>query len=173
MLKIFNDLEPFFNDNYRRINVREYARIRKISPPSASSRLHEFHKEGLLNKEEERKYMYFYANRDDMVFIRLSRIYWYLQLKKVGLIDYLQKELINPLIILFGSFSKAEIKDDSDIDIAVLTPSEKRINPIHIALWENQLKHKIHIFNLPVPKYGKNKELINNISNGFIISGNW
>ena len=173
MLRIFNDLEPFFHDNYRRINVREYARIIKISPPSASSRLHKFHKDGLLNKEEERKYIYFYANRSDMVFVTLSRIYWYLQLKKIGLIDYLQKGLINPLIILFGSFSKAEIKKDSDIDIAIFTLSEKRINPIHIALWENQLKHKIHILNLPVPKYRKNKELINNISNGFILSGSW
>ncbi len=31
MLKIINNLKPFIEDNYRRISVREYARIQKIS----------------------------------------------------------------------------------------------------------------------------------------------
>ena len=177
MLEIFNILEPFFRDNYRRINVREYARIMNISPPSASSLLHNLHKESILNKENERRYIYFYSNREDAVFIALSRIYWSIQIKRTGLIDYLQKGLVNPLIILFGSFSKAEIKEDSDVDIAVLTISEKRINPINTAFLEAKLKHKIHIFNLPNSfrsnKDAKNKELISNIINGHILSGAW
>jgi len=65
MLKIFNDLEPFFRDNYQRINVREYARIRKMSPPSASALLSNLEKEGLLNVEKEKNYIYYHANRED------------------------------------------------------------------------------------------------------------
>ena len=53
MLTIFNNLKPFFEDNYRRISVREYARIIKISPPSASKLLNNLEKEGLLTKEKK------------------------------------------------------------------------------------------------------------------------
>ena len=54
MLKIIYILKPFFEDNYRRINVREYARLQKISPPTASKILEQMHKEKLLKKETER-----------------------------------------------------------------------------------------------------------------------
>lgn len=55
MLKIFNNLEPFFENNYKRINVREYARLKKISPPTASKLLSELQKEDLLEREDEKK----------------------------------------------------------------------------------------------------------------------
>src|SRR3989338_3948731 len=102
MLEIFNSLEPFFKENYRRINVREYARIQKISPPSASKYLEEFHKEVLLEKEEEFNYIFYKANKKNPLFISLSQMYWCQQFKKVGLLPHLEQELINPVIILFG-----------------------------------------------------------------------
>ena len=48
MLNIINNLKPFIEDSYRRINVREYSRLMKISPPTASKTLFELSKEGLL-----------------------------------------------------------------------------------------------------------------------------
>ena len=170
MLKVFNDLEPFFQDNYRRINVREYARLSKISPPSASKVLSQLHKEALLNREKDRNYIYFSANKESPAFIILSRAYWLFRLKKIGFVDYVEKNYINPVVILFGSFSKAEIKHDSDIDIAIFTPSKTKINP---EAFEKRLKHKIQIFIFRNKEEVKNKELLNNILNGFIIAGNW
>ena len=81
MLKIFNDLVQFFEDNYRRINVREYARIQHISPPTASKLLDEFYKDGLLKKEEEKNYILYFANKENRIFIDLQRIYWHLKIK--------------------------------------------------------------------------------------------
>ena len=52
MLKIINDLRPFFEDCYRRVNVREYAKIMHISPPTASKILDSYHHENLLCKEK-------------------------------------------------------------------------------------------------------------------------
>ena len=128
MLKNFNGLDPFFTNNYRRINIREYARIKKISPPSASNLLNNLEKEGLLVKEIEKNYIYYSANKNNKIFIELSRIYWLIVFKKIGFIDYLERELITPLTILFGSFSKAEIEDNSDIDLAIFTISNKNID---------------------------------------------
>ena len=146
MLKIFNDLETFFQNNYKRINVREYARIRKISPPSASTLLNNLKDENLLKREDERIYNYFMANRSNKIFIDFLRAYWSIKLKV--LIEYLDNELLNPLIILFGSFSKAEIKNDSDIDLAIFTASKKTID---IKNFEKKIGRKIQIFRFKEP----------------------
>lgn len=74
MLKIFNDLEPFFRDCDRKISVREYARLRNVSPPSASTLLENLHKEGLLKKEKFRNYIFYYAD-DGALFKALYSAY--------------------------------------------------------------------------------------------------
>jgi len=168
MLKILNNLIPFFKDNYRRINVREYARITGISPPSASKLLNNYKKEGLLKKEKEKNYIYYTANKESKIFIELSRIYWHTKIKESGLLEHLEKELINPLIILFGSFSKAEITQNSDIDIAIFTKTKKQAN---LEKFEKKLNRKIQAFQFT--EKAKNKELQNNIQNGFILEGSW
>ncbi|MBI4739848.1 nucleotidyltransferase domain-containing protein [Candidatus Woesearchaeota archaeon] len=170
MLKIFNNLVPFFHDNYRRINIREYARLQRISPPSASKLLFQFEKEGLLKKEVDRRYIYFVANRENKVFVDLLRVYWYLTLKKAGLVEHLEREFVQPLIVLFGSLSKAEATQESDIDIAVFSASRKKVD---LVPFERRIKRTIQILTFPRSEDVKNKELLKNIMNGFIISGGW
>ena len=170
MLEIINNLKLFFEDNYRRINVREYARLTGISPPNASKKLSELEKEGLVKKEVERKYFYYSANKSNKVFIELSRIYWYELLTNSGLIEHLIKELVKPKIILFGSLSKAEVRRESDIDLAIFTPSTKELN---LKLFEKKIGRDIQIFMFKNKDDVKSEELINNIRNGFIITGGW
>ena len=114
MLKIINNLGPFFGDCYRRISVREYAKIIKVSPPTASKLLKSYYKEGLLAREKVRNYLFFHTNNKSKQFIDFSRTYWSEKLR--DLLDYLEKKLTSPTIILFGSLAKAEAKNDSDID---------------------------------------------------------
>ena len=154
MLKIINSLMPFFEDNYRRINVREYARLLKISPPTASTLLGGYQKEGILKKEEEKQYFYYFANKESSLFIDLSRIYWKIQLEKAGMMDFFEKELISPVIILFGSLSKAEAKPDSDIDIAVFTSTKKDFN---LKQFEKKLGRAVQLFMFQKMENIKNK----------------
>ena len=170
MLKIFNDLEPFFSDNYRRINVREYARIRKISAPSASSLLLKMSKAGLLKREEEKNFIYYFPNKYNRFFIDLMRMYWWQQLGKSGLFDFLEIELINPLVVLFGSFSKAEVKPDSDMDLAIFTDPGKNIL---LGKFEKKIGRKFQIFIFKDRTDVKNRALLNNILNGYIVLGGW
>ena len=165
MLNIFNSLKPFFEDCYKRINVREYSRLIKISPPTASKMLLKLNTESLLIMEKDRNYLLYYANKNSKTFIDLSRIYW--RLKISNLINFLNKELTNPSIILFGSLSKAEVKDDSDIDICIIEHKKE----INIKEFENSLKRKIQLFFFDSLKDIKNKELANNILNGYILEG--
>ena len=170
MLKIINDLKPFFEENYRRINVREYARLAGISPPTASKLLDEYRKEGVLKKEEERQFFYYFANKENSLFIDLSRIYWKMQLSRIGLIDFFEKEFINPIIILFGSLSKAETKIDSDMDIAIFTATKKEIN---LKQFEKKINRTIQLFLFQKIEDVKNKDLLKNILNGCILKGYW
>lgn len=165
MLNIINNLRPFFEDCYRRINVREYSRLRKISPPTASKILFELNKEGLLLIEKNRNYIFYYANKNNKIFVDLSRIYWNVRL--YNLVDFLNKNLTNPAIVLFGSLSKAETKNDSDIDICIIGYKKD----LNIKNFEDSLKRKIQLFFFSSLESIKNKELANNIINGYILEG--
>ena len=165
MLNIINSLKPFFEDCYRRINVREYSRLRKSSPPTASKILFELNKEGLLLIEKDRNYIFYYANKNNKIFVNLSRIYWNLRLD--NLVDFLNKKLTNPAIILFGSLSKAETKNDSDIDIGIIGHKKE----LDIKNFENNLRRKIQLFFFSSIEDIKNKELATNIINGYVLKG--
>ncbi len=165
MLNIINNLKPFIEDCYRRINVREYSRLMKISPPTASKILFELNKEGLLLIEKDRNYIFYYANKNNKIFIDLSRIYWNSRLG--NLVNFFNKNLINPTIILFGSLSKAETKNDSDIDISIIGHKKE----LDIKNFENNLRRKIQLFFFSSIEDIKNKELANNIINGYILEG--
>jgi len=165
MLKIIDNLKPFFEDCYERINVREYARIMDISPPTASTILHNYHAENILLKQEYKNYILFYANNGSKKFVDLSRIYWDYKLK--GLVDFMEKKLINPTIILFGSLSKAEVNLNSDVDLAVFADKKE----LNIEVFEKKIRKKIQIFWFKSIKDVKNIELANNIINGFVLKG--
>ncbi|HLC78290.1 MAG TPA: nucleotidyltransferase domain-containing protein [Candidatus Nanoarchaeia archaeon] len=165
MLNIINNLRPFIEDCYRRISVREYSRLLKVSPPTASKILFDFNKEGLLSMEKDRNYLFYYASTNNRMFIDLSRIYWRLKLDK--LIDFLIKNLTNPTIILFGSLSKAETKNDSDIDLCIIGHKKE----LNIKIFESQLKRNIQLFFFGSIQDIKNKELANNIVNGYVMEG--
>lgn len=165
MLKIINNLKPFFENCYARISVRQYARLMKITPPTASTLLKSYEKEGLLIREKDRNYIMFCANKENQVFIDLSRIYWRHMFKEM--LDFLSEKLTNPAIILFGSLSKAETKQDSDIDIAIIANE----NEIDLSQFREKLRREIQDFWFKSLKDEKNKELINNIINGYVLLG--
>lgn len=167
MLKIINDLKPFFEDCYRRINIREYARIMKISPPTASNLLAYYNREGLLLKERYRNYVLFYANKESGEFIELSRIYWKCMLKP--LVSFMEENLADPTVVLFGSLSKAEAKPDSDIDLAVL--AHKR--DLNVGVFEKKLKRGIQIFWFKSIGDIKDSRLANSIIEGCMLRGRY
>jgi len=165
MLNIINNLKPFFEDCYRRINVREYSRLMKVSPPTASKILFEMNKEELLKIEKERNYIFYYANKENKDFIDLSRIYWRKKLN--NFINYLYKNLTEPVIILFGSLSKGEVRNDSDIDIIILS-SKKEIN---LKKFEKNFKRNIQVFWFNSISDINDQGLKNNIINGYVLRG--
>ena len=165
MLKIFNDLNLFFEDNYRRIHVREFAKLSNISPPTASKLLEGFVIEGILKKEIDKQHHLYYANKKSELFKSLQQVYWKIKLE--SLIGHIEENTIEATIILFGSANKAEIKKTSDLDIVIITSSKKQIK---ITKFEKELKRTIQIFQFKtiqeIPK-----DLRKNILNGYKLLG--
>lgn len=117
MLDIFNNLKPFFEDTYRETSVREYARMRKISPPTASSLLKALAKESILLQREERNLLLFRADRESSLFKDLAIAYWKNTLQKF--LEPIREKFLFKKMTLFGSIAKAENKIESDVDIFV------------------------------------------------------
>ncbi len=164
MLDIINNLKPFFEDSYTELGVREYSRVKDMSPPTASKLLRNYVSEGILKSRKERNYLLFRINKDSSISRDLSRIYWESKLREV--VDYLGK--FSPsAIILFGSLAKLENKKESDIDIVVLGISNKNLN---LKKFERKLKRELQIF-----QYSSldkiNEELKLNVINGYILGG--
>ena len=165
MLEIINNLEPFFEDCYREISVREYSRLAKITPPTASKLLKKFASQGLLKKREERGFILFQANRENQILRSLSKIYWEEKLK--SLTSYLEKQLRSDAIVLFGSLINLEVNENSDIDIAVFTKFKKEID---LKNFEKSLSKEIQLFVFESLEK-VNKELRVGITNGYILKG--
>lgn len=164
MLKIINDLRPFFENCYARISIRQYARLMKITPPTASALLKFYEKEGLLIKEKDRNYIMFHANKESHVFVELSRLYW--RYKLMEIVSFIAEKMTNPTIILFGSLSKAEVKPDSDIDIAIIGGKDE----IDLSQFRKSLGREIQDFWFETLK-DVDSGLVNNIINGYVLAG--
>lgn len=168
MLDLFNNLSLFFEDAQREFNVREYARLMKITAPTASVMLKDFEKKGLLKSRIDKKYMLFRANNESDLFKDLSSTYWKEKLKSIGLINELNNVFINPLIILFGSLSKIVNTKDSDVDLCIISPVKKEVN---LSSYERKLCRSIQLMIFKSFNEIKNKELRDNIINGIVVSG--
>jgi len=168
MLKIFNNLKPFFENIYAEFGVREYAREIKVSPPTASSILSAFEKNNLLSIQKMRGFNLYRAKTDNSQFVDLLKFYNVSKIKTSGLIDYLNKYYLKPTIVLFGSFAKGENVPESDIDLCII--SEKTSLP-DLKNFEKKLHHQIQIFAVRKLSDLKNPHLIQNIVNGTILQG--
>ncbi len=170
-----NLLKYFIKEPEREFHIRELAKLSKKSPTTISKYLNKFKKEGLLKSEKKLNHLLFKADTENIFFRDLKLLYNIKRLRKSNLIDYLIEEFNHPeAIVLFGSFSKAEDIPRSDIDILIITPQKKEIN---LDKFENKLGHKIQLFlhsNKEIERMKvKNKDLINNWVNGFILYGFW
>ena len=167
MFEKSNNLEIFFDEPNRSFGIREYSRMMKISSSTAKTYLENLEKEGLLKSKREHNLVLFKANDLNEEFISLKIENNLRKIKRTGIIEYLLR--YNPSsIILFGSTSKGTDNKDSDLDIAMIIPTQKEIN---LEEFEKKLKKKIQLFTFTKNNFSKQKELANNILNGRILYG--
>ncbi len=158
--------EYFFLNPSEKLRVRQIERIVKVPLPSVIRYTKELEEESILILSEIANIKTYSANRASKRFLLEKRLFNIKQISKLA--DFLIEELSNPTIVIFGSYSRGEDTEESDIDIYIETPSKKRLN---LERFERLLQRRIHILVYNNLKDIENKELANNILNGIIMNG--
>jgi predicted nucleotidyltransferase len=160
--------EYFFNNPSEKLRVRQIERKLKLPLPSVIRYVSELTKEGILKINNIGEVRFFCANRSSLVFLMQKKLFNLKSIYESGLIEYLQEEYSNPPIILFGSYSKGEDIESSDIDLYIETPSKKGLD---LGKFEKKLNKKIQVFIHKNIDDIPNKLLANNILNGINLNG--
>lgn len=160
--------EYFFINPTAKLRVRQIERLTKTALPSVIRYSKELNKGGILKIDKVAEVLLYSADRSSKQYLLEKKLFNIRQLFDSGLVSFLIEEYHNSPIIVFGSYSKGEDIENSDIDIYVESP--KDIKP-DLSLFEKKLKRNIQIFRHRSLHDIKNNELANNIINGVNLNG--
>ncbi|MEK6933254.1 MAG: nucleotidyltransferase domain-containing protein [Nanoarchaeota archaeon] len=156
----------FFDYPAKGFHLRELVRLTMITMPSMISHIKELVKEELIIKEEKGIYPTYKANIESKKYNIYKVQNLVLRMNDSGLLDYIYDLCVPNAIILFGSASRGEDSEKSDIDLFVQSKEKKT----DLGKYEKIFKRKINLYfesnfnKLP-------NELKNNILNGQIVRG--
>ena len=157
----------FFMNPTKKMRVRQIERELELPLPSVIRYCKELEKEEILKKEAISGVSTYSADRASRKFLIAKRLFNIKSIFESGLPDYMIKEYFNPVMVLFGSYSKGEDTEESDIDLYVETPKKHEFK---LEKFEKALKRKIQVFNYKNIKDLPNPHLRNNIINGMTIN---
>lgn len=165
VLKLILENSPLKEWHFEEI-VREADLTRAV----ANKWLKKYVKEGLLKRiKEKRKFPYFTAGSDNVIYFSRKRLYALEQLHRSGLIPKLLSLQKAKTIILFGSMIKGDWYKDSDIDIFIYGDQ----GSFDKTFYERKLGRSIelHLFENKQDITEVKTGLIKNIVNGYLIKG--
>lgn len=151
------------------LNQRQISKNLDVSQPAVMKALPDLEKDNLIktHQDKESKRWSIELNRDNHKVMQLKRVDNLKQIYESGLADFLEEEFAGAVIILFGSYSRGDDTEKSDIDIAVIGRKDKIIN---LLKYEESLKRTINInFYESWDKIHKN--LKENLCNGIVLAG--
>ncbi len=167
-------LKIIFDDPLKEFHLRLLGRLTKLSTSTVSYIINDLAKKRIVIKEKNNdlRLTIVKANTSSEIYKFKKKFYNLEKIYGSGLIEYINKELSYPTIILFGSWAKAENHKDSDIDLFIIADGKKKLNPEE---YEKKLGAELQIFAHTKKEFQelkmKNKELINNVVNGYVLSG--
>lgn len=163
-------LEIFFDNPSSKHYLADISRNIKIAHTSVKNNLKELVKLKIILEEKEKKgtriFPVYKANFDSNLFKNYKFVNNISSIMDSGLINHIQDKIMPKCIVLFGSYSRGEDFEGSDIDLFVESKEEK----LDLKLFEKKLHRKIELhFKEDFNSYPK--ELKNNIINGIKLKG--
>ena len=140
---IWKVFEIFCDEPLKIHYIKEISK--KINLAHTSVKLHilALESQGFLTKKKGERFFGYLANRDNPNFLFYKKIFNLIKIKESQLIDEIVNSIYPNAIILYGSYSKGEDVEESDIDLFIITKVKKEID---VKKFEAKLKRKIHIF---------------------------
>ena len=164
-------LKQFFEEPNRRFGIRELSRILKINHTTVRQHLNKMAKEGFLSSKNEGLYS-FYQLVINKKTLNLKLYYNLEKIRNSSLVENLERAFDLPTIVLFGSYASAMDDANSDIDICLVSNIEKEFPTDK---YEKILNRKISLHKFTKNSWERakklNPNLINNICNGVVLSG--
>src|SRR3989338_42605 len=167
---IFRTAAIFFTMPSKDHYLMDISRCIGLAHTSAKKNLEDLRKLGIINEHSEKRgkrvYPLYRANPDNKLFKMHKSIHNLSCILESDLICFIEEKLMPKSIVLFGSYSRGEDIEASDIDLFVECKKEE----ISLKIFERKLARKIELhfmenFTLYPP------ELKNNIINGIVLSG--
>jgi len=161
-------LQLFFKRPHYNYHFREICKLTKWSPTKAKLNLDVLLKNKFIVKSREKNLLIFKANNENENFKKYKIIY---NLEKAFEIASIIESKLEDFdaIIFFGSASRGEDSEDSDFDFCIIGSNEKEIDLKKI---EKEIQRKISLYFFKnIKELEKNKELLNNLINGFVVKG--
>ncbi|MBI5398659.1 nucleotidyltransferase domain-containing protein [Candidatus Woesearchaeota archaeon] len=159
-------LQQFFDFPRKAFLIRELSRNIKLSVPSVRLHVKALLAEGLIMNDKTGLYPSFRAVRESLLFKLLKAQNIILRLYQTGVLNAVEKAAYSSCIVLFGSASRGEDTEESDIDLFV---QAKRIK-LDLSKFEKALNRNINVLFEPDMKT-ISPELLNNLANGIVVYG--
>ena len=164
-------LKPFFEEPNRRFSIRELSRILKINHTTVRQYLNQLVNEGFLSSRKEGLYSFYQLILSKKT-LNLKLYYNLEKIRNSDIVEDLEKRYDLPVMVLFGSYASARDDASSDIDICLISNINK---DFPIEKYEKTLNRKISMHKFSKNSWDRakksNPNLINNICNGIVLSG--
>lgn len=163
-------LAIFFTEPTKEHYLKEISKKAKLAHTSTKNVLNILEKEKLISlrieKKGKRNFPIYIANQDSSNFKNKKKIFNLNEIEESKILEFLTDTFMPNSIILFGSYSRGEDIESSDIDIFI----ESNKKEISLNKFEKYFNKKIELhINPNFSSYPK--ELKNNIINGIILRG--
>lgn len=159
-------LQEFFDRPRKPFLIRELSRKTRLAQTAIRLHLKALVLEKLIHKEKSGLYPVFKATRENPLFKLLKAQNIILRLYTTGALSHIEKSTYPNCIVLFGSASKGEDTEESDIDLFVQAKKAE----LSLSKLEVSLNRKINLLFEPSLK-ALSPELLNNIANGTTLYG--
>ncbi|HLC77113.1 MAG TPA: nucleotidyltransferase domain-containing protein [archaeon] len=159
-------LNMFFDNPTKEFHARELSRKTNLSIFAVLEAIKKLSKEELISVHKKGN-MKIVKALHSIKFLRAKRIRNLEKIYISGLVDQLNEAYDKPeAIILFGSYSRGDDVETSDVDIAIITKDHKNQA---LEKFEKLLSRKISLHEIDLKKVSK--EFHNNLINGIILEG--
>ncbi|MBN1385848.1 winged helix-turn-helix transcriptional regulator [Candidatus Woesearchaeota archaeon] len=158
-------LRLFFDYPTGLFQIREVCRKTNLTLPTVRNHLKALEKDGFIRKQKVTTYPSYKANPEER-FQLYKRNDMILRLHETGLIEHLNDSLHPNVILLFGSASKGQDHEGSDIDIFL----QAKEQDMDLSQYEKTLNRDINLFFAENPKE-LSEEFRNSLANGIVLSG--
>jgi predicted nucleotidyltransferase len=176
-MPLFNEneikvVEPIFNSPNKTFHVRLLEAQSLVSTTTVRNYIDNLARRNIVLIENTPLTQNIRANTDSESYRFYKRLFNLGELKNSGLLDKLIELFNNPeSIVLFGSYSKGEDIENSDIDILVISSNGSSGNLDSLmSNYEKLLKRKISLHILPNLTKSSN-DFKNSIANGIVLHG--